>query len=1139
MPDTHPLEQAIADLLSRRALLGDAVVDAAVAALRAQLALQQPAAAAPRGARLRQVSVLFVDVVDSTALLQRVGPEDAQDVMGRALERFAALVASAGGEVLRFTGDGLKAVFGTQGVHEDEAERAVRAGLQILQAAAAHGQQLRTTHSGLRQWQFGVRVGIHTGPVLLGEGPEADRTAMGHAVHLAARMEQSAPVGQLRISEATFAQVRGLFQLEPQPALRVKGHDEALKTWLVLGELRSAERAAQRGVEGVHTALVGRAAEIASLEALWQGCCSTPGPALAVVLADAGMGKTRLRHELLQRLGATALQARAHPSSGLQSYGLLRQLLTRWLDVGDDLPADAARQRFVQGLLPWLADEPVGTGTDAQTQAQRLGHLLGLDFSAQPQVQALGGRELRTQALATLARLLRALAREQPLLVVLDDVHWADDASLDALPALLARGPEGTAPLPPVPLMLLVLARPALLERREAPAAPEGVPQTTVRLQALAESDGRALADALLARVQDPPQALQSLLVQRAQGNPFFMEELVRRLIADGVITTDVTNDSADDTAPWQVHAERLQNLRVPDTLVGLLQARLDSFPANELAALQQASIVGPVFWHNALADLDAQAPTALPALLRRDVVVPRPHSTFAHDVEHGFQHPLLHEVTYDTVLKPVRRAGHARMARWLAERMQGREAEFRVLVAEHHERAGDYEEALLAYKQAQSEASRRYAYSESLALLDRALALPLTLPPFHQFHLMVRRQTALEHLGRAAESRAQQDQIAAFAETQDNDAMRAEVASLRMLQADHEGQPDEARRQAQLALACAARHGGPAAASAAALAHGELAWLALQANDFERVQTEIDAGIVQARIAATQPSEEGGYVGYEIQLRIIEIESQMRQERFVSSAHAVDLALQALDAHTRPFLLDRFHFVSLRCNLHRQLGDLAGAAAQRDQALALAAQIEMPRIRAQALICVAEVALVSGDLAAAEQVADEVEAITDRLGLAYLLPLLWRWRGDAAWKRSELGRADEAWARAAELYRAQDRPPEMLQVQAWRARLQWQRAARGEADSAGALQAVQAVLAEAAASQRPQHRALEPGALLACHEVLTAAGDPRAAELLSSLQGRLREQLDALPDDDQRARLLQHVAHWREVAALGGAPAA
>ncbi len=451
------LAQAVAQLEGHRATLGDAAVDAAIQALRLH-AVPSPAAPPALNAepRLRQVSVLFADVANSTAMLGRVDTEDAQDLLGRALQLFSDAVQRWGGQVLRFTGDGVKAAFGTQGLREDEAERAVRAGLQILADATRHAE--RVQHE-LGVSGFGVRVGIHTGAVLLGGGVEAERTAMGHAVHLAARMEQSAPVGRLRISDATWAQVRGLFRAEQQPPLVVKGHDEPLRSWLVLAAETGAEPSVQRGVEGVSTPMIGREAELAQLMALHTGCAQARQLTPVLVLAEAGVGKTRLRQELLRALALAEgdgglLQARAQPSSQGQPYGLLRQLLARWLGIADDLDMPAACQRLVQGLSPWL-------GEQAAASAPRIGQLVGLDFSGHEAVQALGPQALRSAAFEALRQALLAKAARQPLLVVLDDLHWADDASLEFVQALMAPAT--------VPLMLLMLARPALHERSTAP----------------------------------------------------------------------------------------------------------------------------------------------------------------------------------------------------------------------------------------------------------------------------------------------------------------------------------------------------------------------------------------------------------------------------------------------------------------------------------------------------------------------------------------------------------------------------------------------------------------------------------------------------------------------------------------------
>ncbi len=1116
MTDAHPIAAAIADLDARRAALGDAVVDAAIAALRSQIAAAPvPAPAAPGPAaepRLRQVSILFADIVDSTALLQRLAAEEALEVVAGALERFAAAVRDAGGEVLRFTGDGLKAAFGVHGLREDEAEQAVRAGLGILAQARAHAERVRSSH-GIEQ--FGVRVGVHTGPAVLGAGVDADRSAMGHAVHLAARMEQSAPAGRLRISHETWVLVRGLFRVEPQPPLMVKGHGEPLTTYLVLGANADPERAPLRGVEGLTPPMIGRDAELATLLALFDEVCTTRRPAATCVVAEAGVGKTRLRNELLKALqarnGAAAaprvLQARAHPSSALQAYGLVRQLVTRWLGIADDLDADAARESFVQGMLARVWRVAAGAAAEEVAQSavrvERLGHLLGLDFGSHPGVQALGARELREQGFAVLADAIAAEAGAAPLALVLDDLHWADAASLEFVQRLVAaQGP---------PVWWLLLTRP-----EGAAALPTSA--RVIRLAPLAPAQGAQLADALLAPLAEPAPALRALLIARAEGNPFFMEELLRMLIDDGVIDAR--------TRPWRVRAQRLDALRVPETLVGVLQARLDALPVDELAALQNASIVGPVFWRQALAELDAGAPAALPALQRRAAVFGRERSVFEQADEYAFRHQLLHEVTYGTVLGPQRRTGHARVARWLAERIAGREGEFMAQTAEHHERAGDSARALECYDRARSEAAGRFAHDANLRLIERALAQPALTDPRWRFQLLVNRHTALHHQSRDDEARSALQAMAALAEASDDDAMRADVATARMLPADHEGRPDEARVHALRALELAARSGSPCASGAAALAHGELAWLALQKLDFPTVEQHLTLGIEQARICATLPARAGGYEAYEVQLRVIQIDALQRQERHVECLQAVAEALDSLARRPRPYPHDRFHLVLLRCNGELYLGRTDAAALSAEEMRALAAAMQMPRLTAVALQQQAAVALRRAELDTAHECAERAEQTARSVAHENALPLAWRQLGEVARRRGDDAAALALWDRAIALLQRQERAQEALQLRCLRAALLPQDAARAEAH---------AVLDEAAADPRPHWRAVAPDALLAAWQVLARARDPRAADLESALQRRLDEQLAQFDPADTLARslLLHAVPWWRTIATL------
>lgn len=329
--------------------------------------------------------MLFLDVVGSTTLTRQLDPEDLLDVMDGALKRFAAVVDEHGGRVLQYAGDSVLAAFGADRAREDDAERAVRAGLALLAAAREHAARVQREHGVAG---FDVRVGAHTGLVLLGGGVDEEGTIRGFTVNIAARMEQSAPVGALRISHDTWRQVRGVFEVQAQPPLQVKGQDEPLATYLVLAARPRAFRVAGRGIGDIETALVGREAELAWLLAAFERTAAGGGLEGATLIADAGLGKSRLLHELQHRLDLHAQRCwlvlgRSHPGGMQQPYGLLRDMLAWRLQIADSDGADAARLRLVQGLQPFFAAD----GEEAALrQAEMLGQLIGLDFSASPRL---------------------------------------------------------------------------------------------------------------------------------------------------------------------------------------------------------------------------------------------------------------------------------------------------------------------------------------------------------------------------------------------------------------------------------------------------------------------------------------------------------------------------------------------------------------------------------------------------------------------------------------------------------------------------------------------------------------------------------------------------------------------------------
>ncbi|MCP5273120.1 MAG: AAA family ATPase [Burkholderiaceae bacterium] len=929
------LRTAIAALDAQRALLGGDVVDVALHPLRLELqALQRP-----REVERRLVTVLFADVAGSTALVERLDAEDALEVLGGMVERLAAVVRAHQGRVLQFAGDGFKAVFGGDGAREDDAERALRAGLAMLAEGRAHAEAVRGRHGIL---EMPLRIGVHTGPVAIGAGYEDDRTAVGATVHLAARMEQSAPLDSLHISHETWLHVRGRFDVEPLPPVRLKGLDAPVRSYLVLGLRPPGADDAERGIPGLRLSLVGRAAELDRLQAVVASAGRTGPPAVLTLVGDAGLGKSRLLRELAASLPAgRLLRLRAQPDGALRPAGLLRQLLTERFGIHDDAPAARARRRLTAGLRRLLRDAGM-TVTEAHAAAHQLGHLAGLDFADSPHVAGQDPRLLREHAVAACGRALQALAAREgraPVLLV-EDLHWADPDSRVLLHRLAAE--------PGVPLALLITSRPGL---------PPDHPGEVLPLQPLAPADAEALVRTLLGGLETVPTGLIERITAQADGNPYYVEEFVRRLIDDGVIDTG--------QFPWILHSGRLLDLSLPSTLVGLLQARLDALPPTARHAAQQAAIVGHVFWDAALAEIDGAAPQALPVLAQRTVV--HAHRTSAIDTatEWTFDHHLLHQVAYDTIPLARRREGHAAAARWLLTRARERGPEFLALTGDHAERAGDLALAVDCFDRAALQARQRYANAAALHYLRRAIDLLGDGDPDRSYRLLKRLDDLADAVGERDLQRQVMDEVDALLQRHPDDRRRAEAGYARALFEDRLSHHARARTIALETVVLAARCGHW---RVAAELEGLLCWLAITAGDAPLARQRVDAGLAHVR-------RDPALVESETKLLVLSA-MVSKEERALDAADAtLQMALARADqigeVRLRLGCLDNLAVVALE---RSHLDDARRwAGAMLEQARRAGAT---PRV-AHALMHLAELARRTGDAAGAVAAWQESIAIT------------------------------------------------------------------------------------------------------------------------------------------------------------------
>lgn len=748
MADREQLKQAIAVQESLRGQIDDAILDATLAALRRQLAEQD----APPPRRV-QATLLFLDLAGHTGLIQGLDPEEIVDIVDRALARLAEPVWRRGGRIVRFQGDGFKAAFGLPTAHEKDPDHAIRAALDILAEMQRIAAELAAERG---RPGFMARIGIDTGLVLIGEGAEGEDSVTGLPVNLAARLEALAEPGTVLISHHTYQHVRGVFDMQALPPVEVRGFDQPMPVYRVLRPKARSFRTRRRGVEGVETRMIGRDTELAHLQGVYAAVVEQGRGRVVTIVGEAGLGKSRLLYEFenwgdLQPVNVQLYRGRARQETQQLPFGLLRDVFIFRCGIFDDDEPAAVRQKLGEGFRALLGDDT------AEMSAHLVGHLLGYDFSASPHVRALQGdaRQLRGLALAQMTAYFRAATSRRPLLLLLEDLHWADDSSLDAIEALAAA-------LRDQPLFMLGAARPTLFERR--PGWMAGHPHhERIDLALLGDDMSRQLVTEILQKADAIPDRLRDLVVARAEGNPFYVEELIKMLIEQGVIERragDLAPAGAGGEGPvldederWTIHPERLDAIHVPSTLTGVLQARLDSLPPAERETLQRASVVGRLFWDEAVAYLgeaqtEALAPL-LPALGQRELIYPREETAFEGTREYVFKHALLRDVTYESVLRRLRRDYHHRAAEWLIRAGGDRVDEFADLIAAHSAAAGDAAAEAHWQARAGAHAAARHALPEAERALSRALAL---LPPeaaAARFDLLLEREAIYHIQGR------------------------------------------------------------------------------------------------------------------------------------------------------------------------------------------------------------------------------------------------------------------------------------------------------------------------------------------------------------------------------------------------------
>jgi len=674
----------------------------------------------------KTVTVLFCDVTGSTALGEELDPESLREVIQRYFTEMRAVIERHGGTVEKFIGDAVMAVFGVPQVHEDDALRAVRAAIDMQSALDALNVEIE------RGWGIRIqaRIGVNTGEVVAADPASGQSFVSGDAVNVAARLEQAAEPGEILLGEPTYRLVRAAVIAEPLEPLAVKGKAEPLPAYRLVVVEAGAEFLPRR----FDSPLVGRTNELAAIRDAFEDAVTGSACRLVTVIGHAGVGKSRLTHEVVTLLGdlARVLRGRCLPYGEGITFWPVAEALREAIGLDEATSAEDAEAK-IAAILPSGQDRVV---------VDRLAAILGVGGTAGP-IQ---------ESFWAIRKSFEGLATEKPLVLVFDDIQWAEPTFLDLL-QYLATFASGH------PMLLLCLARPELLETR-----PDwGETGAVIRLEPLRSEESERLVGTLLGEWSGPEEVGRQI-VDGAGGNPLFIEEMLRMLVDDGAL--------AREDGRWVVRGDRFR-VGAPETVHAVIAARLDRLDPADRDVLQRASVVGEVFWWGAVADLSTEAQAtgvgrSLQTLVRKDLIRPDP-STFAGEDAFRFGHLLIRDVAYESLPKKIRADLHARFASWVERRSGERAVEYEEIVGYHAERAhrylaelGPVDErgaalAALAAERLTSAGVRSFDRGDmpsASSLLARAVALLPDQDP-RQLELLQSLAVSLEEMGRFEEADA------------------------------------------------------------------------------------------------------------------------------------------------------------------------------------------------------------------------------------------------------------------------------------------------------------------------------------------------------------------------------------------------
>jgi class 3 adenylate cyclase/tetratricopeptide (TPR) repeat protein len=617
-----------------------------------------------RGLERKVVTVLFVDLVGFTPMAEELDPEDVREVLDRYYATVRTELERYGGTVEKFVGDAVMALFGAPYGHEDDPERAVRAAWAVREAVAALG-------AGERWVELHVRVGITTGEAVVAVGArpeEGEAMAHGDVVNTAARLQAGAPVDAILVDERTYRATRFQIDFREAPTLRAKGKARPIPVWEVV---------TPRGRTGTDRfrrtrPLVGRERELEALEAALSEAVGLSEPRLVTLVGAPGIGKSRLVWELFERLeGREEMifwrQARALPYGDGVTFWALAEIVKAHAGI---LATDSVGA--VEEKLRIAVEDALPEAIEARWVESHLAPLAGLSL-----VSDLRG-DRRSEAFAAWRRFLEAVAARRPLILVFEDLHWADDGLLDFVADHLGERFDGA-------LLVAATCRPELLDRRSGWGAGRHG-STTLQLEPLSDDDTARLVVDLL-EAPDLPEELHGAVTARAGGNPLYAEEYVQMLRDRGLLQAV--------GASWRLSEA---DLPLPESVHAIVAARLDALPPDEKSVLHDAAVVGKGFWLGALSAVGGQprwsAENHLYSLERKQLVRRERDSIVQGEPQFSFSHGIVRDVAYGQIPRSMRAGKHRRAAEWIESLSVERSVDRAEMLAHHYLSALEYARA-------------------------------------------------------------------------------------------------------------------------------------------------------------------------------------------------------------------------------------------------------------------------------------------------------------------------------------------------------------------------------------------------------------------------------------------------------------